>query len=142
MSVFIVFVWTEDLNALKFAFTIVCVYNRLRVDGALVSFAIECISGHTSHSLPASLLKTATKIAALQRPSQGWQYLKSRKLLLFSVIVSVCNTVTSTNDTTTAPQPRHVLGKMSYMKLIWCFCFTVTWVNFKLNSIRIEFACL
>ena len=96
----------------KFAFTIVCVYNRLRVDGALVSFAIECISGHTSHSLHASLLKTATKIAALQRRSQGWQYLKSRRFLLFSVIVSVCNTVTSTNDTTTAPQPRHVFGKM------------------------------
>ena len=38
VSVFIVFVWTEGLNALqKFAFNIFCVYNRLRVDGASVS---------------------------------------------------------------------------------------------------------
>ena len=29
-----VFVWTEGLNAKTFAFTGVCVYNRLRVDGA------------------------------------------------------------------------------------------------------------
>ena len=36
VSFFIVFVWTEGLNAQKFPFTIVCVYNRLRVDGASV----------------------------------------------------------------------------------------------------------
>ena len=34
MNVFIVFVWTEGLK--KFAFTSVCVYNRLHVDGPKV----------------------------------------------------------------------------------------------------------
>ena len=37
----------------------------------------------------ASLLKTATKIAALERRFLGWKYLKSPKFLRFSVIVSV-----------------------------------------------------
>ena len=35
VSVFIVFVWPRPKRIKKFAFTSVCVYNRLRVDGAL-----------------------------------------------------------------------------------------------------------
>ena len=71
-------------------FTVVVIFFSInRYFGILVSFAIECISGHISPSLHVSLLKTATKVAPLQRRCQGWKYLKSPKFLRLSVTVSV-----------------------------------------------------
>ena len=68
------------------------VFSHLnRYFGILVSFAIECISGHisSSHSLHAALLKTAIEIEPIERRSPRWKNLKSSKFLRFSVIVSV-----------------------------------------------------
>ena len=67
VSVFIVFVRTEGLNALKslclltFAFTNVCVYNRLRVDGALVYFSSVCVT----HILNRAFLAQGTEKTAI-----------------------------------------------------------------------------